>query len=414
MRFTRTTQIAWHGLRTNAARSLLTILGIVIGITAIIVIVSIGQGTERLITSEIQGMGANTIIVRPGKEPTGPTDAADMLFADSLKTSDVEALLRKENVSDIEAIAPIVMVSGSASYGSETYRPTILGWDAAFMGKVMNLSPRVGEFFSSIDIRSKASVAVIGAKVEQELFGGESALGKNLRIKNHAFRVVAVLEPHGQSTFFNVDEIIVVPYTTAQSYLLGINHFHEIMIQIENAENARAAVRDIETTLRERHNITDPEKDDFFVVTQEGIIDQIGTILSVLTIFLSSVVAISLVVGGIGVMNIMLVSVTERTREIGLRKALGARNRDILLQFLTEAVLLTAAGGVIGIILGILFSLIAGSVITQVLGRPWGFEFPYAAAALSISVSALVGLVFGIYPARKASLKSPIEALRHE
>jgi len=395
-------------------RSLLTVLGIVIGITAIILIVSIGQGTERLIIGEIQGMGANTIIIRPGKEPTGPTDAADMLFADSLKTGDVEALRRKENVPDIVTIAPAVMVSGNVSYGGETYRPTIFGWDAEFMGKMMNITPREGEYFDELDIRSKASVAVIGSKVEDELFGNDSAVGKTIRIKNHAFRVVAVLPSHGQSTLFNVDEVVVIPYTTAQTYLLGINYFNEVMLQIEDAEDADAAVVDIERTLRERHNITDPEKDDFWVVTQEGIIDQIATILSVLTLFLSSVVAISLVVGGIGVMNIMLVSVTERTREIGLRKALGARNRDILLQFLTEAVLLTGAGGVVGITLGILFSILAGTIITQVLGRPWGFEFPYSAALLGLGVSAAVGLVFGIYPARKASKKSPIEALRYE
>jgi putative ABC transport system permease protein len=414
MRFARTIQVAWHGLRTNTARSLLTVLGIVIGIAAIILIVSIGQGTERFITSEIQGMGANTIIVRPGKEPTGPTDAADMLFSDSLKISDIDALRRQENVPDIETIAPVVMISGSVSYGNETYRPIILGWDASFMGKVMGITPRSGEYFSDIDIRSKANVAVIGAKVEHELFGGENALGKNIKIKNNSFRVIAVLAPHGQSTFFNVDEIIVIPYTTAQAYLLGINYFHEVMIQIRDAKNVESAVRDIEKTLRERHNIIDPQKDDFFVVTQEGIIDQIGAILGVLTIFLSSVVAISLVVGGIGVMNIMLVSVTERTREIGLRKALGARNKDILLQFLTEAILLTGAGGIVGIMLGIACSLAAGAIITQILGRPWEFAFPYTAAVLGISVSVIVGLIFGIYPARKASLKNPIEALRYE
>lgn len=414
MRLAYTTKTALRGLRANMTRSLLTVLGIVIGITSIILIVSIGKGTERLIVGEIEGMGANTIIIRPGKEPTGPTDAADMLFADSLKTGDVEALRRKENVPDIIAIAPAVIVSGNVAYAGETYRPTILGWDAEFMGRMMNIVPREGELFGELDIRAKASVAVIGAKVEDELFGNDSALGKTIKVKNRAFRVTGVLSSHGQSTLFNVDEVVIVPYTTAQTYLLGINHFNEVMVQIENPENAAAAVIDIERTLRERHNITDPEKDDFWVVTQEGIIDQIGTILAVLTLFLSSVVAISLVVGGIGVMNIMLVSVTERTREIGLRKALGARNRDILLQFLTEAVLLTGAGGIIGIILGVLLSILAGSIITQVLGRPWGFEFPYAAAMLGLGVSAAVGLIFGIYPARKASRKSPIEALRYE
>lgn len=414
MRLTYTTKTAWRSIRSNVSRSLLTVLGIVIGITAIILIVSIGEGTQRLIVGEIQGLGANTIIIRPGKQPSGPTDVAGTLFADSLKNADVEALQRKENVPDLIAIAPALIITGNASHGAETYRPTIFGWDAEFMGSMMDVVPVKGEYFDETDIRAKASVAVIGSKVAKELFLNEDPVGKTIKIKNHAFRVVAVLPPKGQSAFFNVDEVVVVPYTTAQTYVLGIDYYNEVMVRVANSDVVDESVYDITATLRERHNITDPTKDDFFVVTQQSVVDQISVILNILTLFLSSVVAISLVVGGIGVMNIMLVSVTERTREIGLRKALGAHNRDILLQFLIEAVLLTGAGGVIGIILGTAFSYLAGIGVARGLSVSWEFVFPYMAAVEGVGVSAAVGLIFGIYPARKASKKSPIEALRYE
>ena len=225
---------------------------------------------------------------------------------------------------------------------------------------------------------------------------------------------MGVLAARGQVAFLNFNDIIIIPYTTAQSYLLGIDHFHEIIVKTTGPEVVERAVRDIELTLRENHGISDPEKDDFFVVTQQGIIDQIKVIIGALTAFLSAVVAIALVVGGIGVMNIMLVSVTERTREIGLRKAIGATNNDILIQFLLEAILLTVMGGFIGIVLGILLSFAASVVLSQVLDFAWVFVFPLSAAILGLGVSAVVGVIFGLYPARQAAKKSPMEALRYE
>jgi putative ABC transport system permease protein len=212
----------------------------------------------------------------------------------------------------------------------------------------------------------------------------------------------------------NLDEMVIIPYTSAMTYLSQQKFYNEVMIKVSSADAVDRSVEDIESTLRALHGITDPEKDDFYVQTQQATIDQVGTILSVLTAFLSAVVAISLVVGGIGVMNVMLVSVTERTREIGLRKALGARNIDILTQFLFEAVILTLVGGIIGITLGVLFGFLAALILSQNLGVDWAFEFPYRATLVGLAVSFGVGLVFGIYPARKASKKSPIEALRYE
>ena len=402
------------GLRVNKVRSMLTVLGIVIGITSIILIVSIGKGAEALILNQLQGMGADMIVVRPGEEPTGLTDISGTLFADSLKVSDVVALKRKANVPELISIAPAIVITGNASYQSETYTPLTFGWSAEFFGEIMNVYPERGQFFTESDIKAVARVAVIGSKVEDELFGGTDAVGKNIKLKGQVFRVVAVLPPKGQAIFGDIDTMIIIPYTTARIYISGIDYYHEVMLRVSSPDVVERSVRDIEITLRERHKITDPDKDDFFVVTQQAAVDQIAIILNVLTLFLSSVVAISLLVGGIGVMNIMLVSVTERTKEIGLRKALGATEQNILTQFLIESIVLTGIGGVIGIFIGAVLSFLVSIGISQSFSFSLPFHFPTNAAILGIGVSALVGLVFGLYPARQASKKSPMEALRYE
>jgi putative ABC transport system permease protein len=414
MRLSHIFKTSFKALYTHKARSALTILGIVIGITAIILIMAVGYGAENLILGQLSGMGAEIIVVRPGREPKGPSDFAEALFSDSLKDRDVAALKNKSNVPGLQAVAPAVIVPGSASYMGETYKPTIFGWTAQMMEDLFDIKASEGLFFDDADIRQKASVAIIGAKVKKELFGNSDALGKNIKIKNRNFKVVAVLESRGQVSFFNVDEIVLLPYTTAASYLLGVDYYHEIIVKAETPEAVARTVRDIEITLREMHNITDPEKDDFYVETQQGLVNQVKIITGVLTLFLTAVVSISLVVGGIGIMNIMLVSVTERTREIGLRKSLGATEKDIMTQFLLEAVTLTTTGGAIGVALGAILSFLMSVILTQVAGLDWGFSFPIIAVILGFGVSAGVGLVFGLYPAKKASEKSPIEALRYE
>lgn len=407
-------KIALDGLRSNKSRTALTILGIFIGITAIILVMSLGDGARELILSEIQGMGAETIVIRPGREPKGPTDIAETLFSDSLKSRDVDALRNKSNVPGLVDVAPGVIVTGGVSYLGETYKPFILGWSAEFMVDFLDLYPERGEIFLESDIRQRSSVALIGSKVKEELFGDSDAVGQNITIMDRKFRVVGVYPKRGQVAFFNVDDLVLIPYTTAQAYLLGIDHYHEIITRAASPEIVNQTVRDIELTLRESHNITDPEKDDFFVVTQQGLVDQIKIITQTFTAFLSMVIAISLVVGGIGIMNIMLVSVTERTREIGLRKAIGATNKDILTQFLLESVLLTLAGGIIGITAGLGLSLGISVILSQFLGINWQFSIPLLGIILGIGVSGLVGLVFGLYPARKAARKDPIESLRYE
>jgi putative ABC transport system permease protein len=415
MRGTYLIRTAVRGLTVNKVRSLLTILGIVIGITAIILIVSVGQGAQNVIVGQLQGIGSDIVVVRPGRQPSGPTDIAGTIFADSLKSRDIEAIKNPANVPEVKDAIPVLFVTGDVTHNGDVYRrATVLGWSSEFMGKMLNVYPTQGAFFTDQDIKARESVAIIGYNIAHEFFGGQSALGKTFKIRGKNFRVMGVLPKKGQTTFLNVDDVVVIPYTTAQSYLLGIDFYNEVMVRIQDPTMVERAVEDIERTLRTSHHITDPEKDDFFVVTQQGLVEQVGIILRALTMFLSSVVAISLLVGGIGVMNIMLVSVTERTKEIGLRKALGATTKDIMSQFLIEAIILTAAGGAVGVLLGFLLSLGATFAVSKVLGIAWAFTFPYQAALLGIGISATVGLIFGLHPARKASKKSPIEALRYE
>lgn len=403
---------AISGLYANKSRSVLTILGIVIGITAIILITSIGQGAQSLILNQLQGMGSKTIIVIPGREPKGPSDVAQSL-SDSLKEKDLTELKKRSNVPNLKQAMPILFGGETANYGGETYRLTIFG-ASEFLQDVLDVSINEGSFFTNEDIKSRADVVVIGLKVKDQLFGSSDAIGKKIKIKNRNFRVIGVLAPKGQVSLFNFDETAIVPYTTAQQYIFGIKYFHRFFIEADAEENIDRTVEDIKMTLRNSHGITDPSKDDFFVQTQVDLVSRLSIITDVLTLFLISVAAISLLVGGIGIMNIMLVSVTERTREIGLRKSLGATEKNILTQFLLEAVTLTTTGGVIGIILGAILSFITSTILSKFVGLNWSFTFSPIAAIIGFGVAALVGLIFGIYPARKASQKSPIEALRYE
>lgn len=412
MVFRRALTTAWKGLNTHRTRSTLTMLGIVIGVTAIILIVSLGEGAQALILGEVQSIGAKTIAIVPGREPKGPSDFIST-FTDSLKEKDIDALSRPTNAPHITKIMPIVFGSQSASYAGETYRPTIYGATPLF-GAIYNIEPEAGRLFTDDEVRGYADVAVIGAKVAEELFDNEEALGKRIKIKEKNFRVIGVLGAAGQSLFLNFDTAAIVPYTTAQQYIFGIKYFHRIVVEADAEENVAATIEDVKATLRASHNIDDPAKDDFFLETQADAMETVGTITNVLTLFLAAVAAISLVVGGVGIMNIMLVSVTERTKEIGLRKAVGAKDSDIMLQFLLEAVILTVLGGLIGIALGAFFSFAISLVLGRTLAVNWEFVFPFGAAALGIAVAAAVGLIFGLYPARVASKKSPIEALRYE
>ncbi len=413
MTFKNNLKTALTGLRTHKVRTILTILGIVIGIASVILVMSVSRGAERLILAQIQGLGTKTIAVLPGRQPTGPSDFAQ-IFSDSLTERDLTLLQRRENVPNLENIMPVVFGGESASYESETYRLTIFG-ATDLMSKIFDLQqPAQGSFFTEDDVRRRAEVAVIGSEVKEKLFGLNNAVGERIRVKNRNFRVVGVLPKIGQKSFFNFDQMMIVPHSAAQQYVFGIKYFHRFIIEADSEESIARVVRDVETTLRNSHGISDPDKDDFHVETTEDLAETVGAITQVLTVLLVSIAAISLLVGGVGIMNIMLVSVTERTREIGLRKAVGATRRVILKQFLIEAIILTFVGGILGIVLGVSLYLLISLAITQFLGLRWSFSVSVMSVVLGLAVSAFIGIVFGLYPAQKASQKSPIEALRYE
>ncbi|MBI5912947.1 ABC transporter permease [Candidatus Azambacteria bacterium] len=403
---------ALKGIQVNKSRASLTILGIVIGVTAIMLVMALGEGAHQLILGQIQGLGSKTIFIAPGRQPTGPSDFAQV-FSDALKERDLALLERKTNVPNATRVLPIVFGGETILYGSETHRATIFG-SSEPIAAVFDVSPAEGVFFTDDDVRGRAEVAVIGSKVKKELFGDSDAVGEKVKIKGRNFKVIGVLSPKGQASLFDFDDAAFIPYTAAQQYIFGIKYFHRFVVEADSEDAVPQTVLDIEATLRESHNITGTQKNDFFMETQTDMIERLGVVTNVLTLFLGSVAAISLIVGGIGIMNIMLVSVTERTREIGLRKAVGATNKDILYQFLLEAMALTATGGAIGIALGAVLSFITAIVLSNVIAMEWKFTFPISAALLGVGVSAAVGLVFGLYPARQASRKSPIEALRYE
>lgn len=403
---------ATKALWTNKSRSFLTILGIVIGITAIILVVSLGKGAQNLILGQVQGLGTQTIAVIPGREPSGPSDVSS-LYSDSLKPRDLTALENSSNVPGLKGVMPVVFGADSASYESNTYQVNIFG-ATEIMAQMFDLHPVEGIFFDQYDVLERSDVVVIGSKINDHLFPDRSAVGEKIKIKGRNFKVVAVLPPTGGGSLFNFDDMALVPYTTAQYYILGIKYFNRLIVEAKDGEDVNIVANDVRLTLRESHNITDPDKDDFFVQTQQELAKRLSTITSALTWFLVAVASIALFVGGVGIMNIMLVSVTERTSEIGLRKALGAKNHNILSQFLLEAVLLTAIGGIVGIFLGSVLAFIISIILSQGLGVNWQFIFPWGGALLGFTVSTVIGLVFGIFPARSASRKSPMEALRYE
>ncbi|MDO8512070.1 MAG: ABC transporter permease [bacterium] len=408
------TKTAFHSLRTNLARSLLTILGIIIGVMAIVLVVALGQGAQGLILDQVKGFGGNIIMLHPGRQPTNPNQATETVLSNSIKQREIDALRNPINVPDVASVDPSVLVTGAVTYQENSYRPTILGWTSSALTEMFQISPSEGTIFSDDDILQRNKVAVIGATVREKLFGQSDAVGKFIKIRDQNIRVIGVLPNLGQVSVFNVDELVLLPYSTAQKDILGINFFHTVFVSIKDGANVDLAASDIKTTLRDMHNIIDPEKDDFYAMTQKDVVNRLSTITQALTVFLAMIASISLVVGGIGIMNIMLVSVTERTREIGLRKALGATNSDILRQFLLEAVILTVSGGASGTILGISLAFITSVVLKARFGLAWPFQLPLSAIILGVGMAGVVGLVFGIYPARKAARKDPIEALRYE
>ncbi|MBI5220297.1 MAG: ABC transporter permease [Candidatus Liptonbacteria bacterium] len=414
MRFRDALTTATAGVRHAKVRSALTMLGIVIGIASVIILMSIGRSAENLILDQVRSTGSNLIFVIPGATKgsrfASPASVQGVVIK-TLVREDADNLRREPALS---AVAPEVRGQARVVYENNDTTVTFEGVPEEFF-RIRNFNLSRGYPFTNIDSDSLNRVTVIGSKLAETLFGQIDPVGKNLRIKNLSFRVVGVLEPKGMGPMgIDQDNVVLLPLLIAQKQILGIDHYNLMTIQGNEAYTMDYAKNRITSILREDHRITDPDKDDFTVRTQEDALDMLGNITGILTAFLTSIASISLIVGGIGIMNIMLVSVVERTKEIGLRKAVGATNWDILEQFLLESIILTLLGGVIGILVGAAFVGLAYLILSRTLVSGWTFALPASAIGLAALVSTLTGLAFGIYPASQAAKKNPIDALRYE
>lgn len=395
-------------------RSLLTMLGIVIGIASVIVMMSLGNSAQRLILDQVQQAGSNLVFVIPGATRgsrfSSPASVQGIVIK-TLNEKDAQALLRENAV---RGVTPEVRGQAKIRFENNDTTVTFEGTNESFF-PIRNFRTSRGEAFTKTDVDSLNRVMVIGSEIAKTLFGERDPVGKTVRLREVLFRVVGVLEPKGLGPFgVDQDNLVLIPVSIAQKQLLGIDHYNALTIQANREFSIDFVKERIASALRRNHRITDPDKDDFTIRTQEDALATLGNVTSILRAFLTSIAGIALVVGGIGIMNIMLISVVERTREIGLRKAVGATNRDILEQFLVEAVILTLVGGLTGIILGIGIAGAAALVLSRTLTTGWSFSLPLSAILLGVGVSTLTGLVFGIYPARQAAKKHPIEALRYE
>ncbi|HLD17490.1 MAG TPA: ABC transporter permease [Patescibacteria group bacterium] len=411
MRFSDLFQTSSASIGRNKSRSILTILGIVIGIAAVILMLSIGQSAQGLILSQVTDLGSDLIFVEPSSGDTASNGPPNPFVEQSLTMDDVKALDRSELFAQVSAM---VVSTFAVSHDQENKFTTVVGVTEGYLD-VFPADVAKGRFIDRADVDANTRVAVLGKEIAENLFGDQDPVGKTIKIKQTNFQVVGVLAEQGSRFFQNLDLRIAVPVTTGQQSLFGTDTVNFVVVKAKG--DVDYAKEEIRWILRDRHHIDnpagDPTKDDFSVTTQNDAVETIGVIGGVLTILLASIAAISLVVGGIGIMNIMLVSVTERTREIGLRKAVGATQGDVLRQFLVEAVLLTSVGGIIGVLLGVGFSLLSGRIIASYV-EGWDAVVPLDAIFMGLAVSTVVGLVFGLYPARRAARLDPIEALRYE
>jgi putative ABC transport system permease protein len=415
MSLSESLRIALRGLAANKLRAALTMLGIIIGVAAVITLLSVGKGVEQYVTTQFQGIGSNLLFVFPGSpdEQSGPQGGGSR--EKPLTNEDGEALADPLLVPSAKAAALEFFGFGTVEYSRETMSVQVSGVSTNYQ-EVRQFYVEDGSFFTETDDRSAARVAVVGQTVVKTLFpGGEYPIGQTIKINRLPFKIIGVLEEKGGGLFGDQDSVVLVPLGTAQQRLFNARapdgrYFVSLAyVQARSDDRMEPLAKEITALLRERHDIQFRDEDDFTIVTQNDLISAFGEVTGVLTIFLGAIAGISLLVGGIGIMNIMLVSVTERTKEIGLRKAIGAKRRDILWQFLIEAMALSLMGGVVGIVLG------AGGARAVAALQP---DVPVAvtldSVALATGFSAAIGLFFGMYPAVRAAALNPIDALRYE
>jgi putative ABC transport system permease protein len=394
--------LALREIRRNVMRSVLTILGIVIGVAAVITMVTIGGGATVQVRQQIASMGSNLLMVSPGKR-LGPGQSTGSV---PFKQSDAEAIARE--ISSLKAVAPVASQSVKAIFGNQNWSTQVTGSDNSYI-MVTNRSVKSGRQFSDSEVRSGAAVCIVGETVIKKLFGGQEALGEKIRLEKLSCEVIGILKGKGQSSMgTDQDDIVVIPLSAYQRRIAGNQDVSIIDISVQDGVSTEKVQKKIEQLLRVRRHLSPSDDDNFNVMDMKEIATMLTGTTQMMTALLSAVAAVSLLVGGIGIMNIMLVSVTERTREIGIRLAIGAFEREVLLQFLVEAVVLSSFGGLIGIVL----ALTASVWLAGVLGVP--FVFNAGIVLVAFLFSAAVGVIFGYFPALKAARLDPIEALRHE
>ena len=395
-------RIALRSLAQRKTRTALTMLGVIIGVGAVIVMISIGEGAKASVSASIKGLGTNLLVVRPGMARRGPVRSSNVI---TLTADDAQAIAKQ--VAGVVAVAPEIGQSVQVKQMSNNTSTSVLGVTPPW-ATVNNFVVEQGRFIDDLDERTSRKVAVLGATVKATLFAGERVTGQTIKIRGVNFQVIGTLAAKGSTGQRDPDDQVLIPLSTARTRLFGIDYLRTLNVQIASEDLMDPAQGEIEELLRGRHRIQPGAPSDFQIGSQKDLLDTATQVADTFTALLAAVAAVSLLVGGIGIMNIMLVSVTERTREIGIRKAIGARSRDVLFQFLVESVVLSGLGGIVGVAAGV-----GGSRIVSVVGG-WQTSVATSSIVLAFSVAMGIGVFFGLYPAHKASRLDPIEALRHE
>lgn len=413
MKFSDPVKIAYRSLQTARLRFLLTVLGVVIGVAAVILVMSIGASAQRLVLSQVENVGSNLIGILPGaSEENGPPASAFGIVTTTFTNDDLLALRDRRNVPHLVAISGYVTGSATVASKNESFEATYQGVSPAFVS-IENIKVAEGRFFFLEEERDLSRVVVLGAERARDLFPNRSSLGEMVEIKDTPFKVVGVLESRGSGAFSNPDTVVYVPLETAQKLLLGIDYLNFARGKVDTPENIERSIAAAERVLRDRHNLDADEESDFSVRSTAAALGILTQVTDILSYFLLSIAALSLLVGGIGIMNSMLISVSQRVREIGLRKAVGARRGQILVQFLLESAVITLFGGLVGVLFGVGLAYLIALIIPR-FGYDWAFIIPPVSIVLGFFVSLVIGIIFGLYPAFRASQTSPMEALRYE